>query len=162
MDTKGGWSVGAAGLVQQPDCVGVESRGRGAGPVPPWHKRRLCRIHLPFILFSIMSSIILWLISILKLLSLYPIDPLRSSFSFNKTCRFIKTPSFMITRSQGLAVTANVLFVRRRSWSEASDEGKLIIQIIYWKFLLWSVRRLFSIRSPAGTVEPYKIHRKHD
>ena len=24
----------AAGPVQQPDCVGVESRGRGAGPVP--------------------------------------------------------------------------------------------------------------------------------
>ena len=23
MDTKGGWSVGAAGPVQQPDCVGV-------------------------------------------------------------------------------------------------------------------------------------------
>ena len=33
MDTKGGWSVGAAGPVQQTDFVGVESRGRGAGPV---------------------------------------------------------------------------------------------------------------------------------
>ena len=29
----GGWSVGAAGPVQQPDCAGVESRGRGAGPI---------------------------------------------------------------------------------------------------------------------------------
>ena len=35
MDTKLGWSVGAAGPVQQPDCVGVESRGRGAGLVLP-------------------------------------------------------------------------------------------------------------------------------
>ena len=33
---RGGWSVGAARPVQQPDCVGVESRGRGAGPVLPW------------------------------------------------------------------------------------------------------------------------------
>ena len=34
MDTKGGgWSVGAAGPIQQPDCVGVDSRGRGAGLV---------------------------------------------------------------------------------------------------------------------------------
>ena len=31
MDTKGGWSVGVAGPVQQPDCVGVKSRGRGLG-----------------------------------------------------------------------------------------------------------------------------------
>ena len=26
--------MGAAGPEQQPDCVGVESRGSGAGPVP--------------------------------------------------------------------------------------------------------------------------------
>ena len=31
MDTKGG----AAGPVQQPDCVGVESGGTGVGPVLP-------------------------------------------------------------------------------------------------------------------------------
>ena len=54
IDTKGGWSVGADGPVQQPDCVGGESRGRGAGP------GRLCRIRRPFILFSILSSINLW------------------------------------------------------------------------------------------------------
>ena len=35
MDTKGVWSVGAARLVQQPDCEEVESRGRGARPVLP-------------------------------------------------------------------------------------------------------------------------------
>ena len=28
---RGVWSVGAAGPVQQPDCLGVESRGGGAG-----------------------------------------------------------------------------------------------------------------------------------
>ena len=33
--TQRGWSVGAAGLVQKTDCVGVEPRGRGAGPVLP-------------------------------------------------------------------------------------------------------------------------------
>ena len=32
MDTKGGWSVGAAGPVQQLEGVGVDSRERGAGP----------------------------------------------------------------------------------------------------------------------------------
>ena len=31
---RGGWSVGAAGLVQQPDCVGVESRGRAPSNHP--------------------------------------------------------------------------------------------------------------------------------
>ena len=35
MDTQRGWSVGAAGPAQQPDCVGVESRGMGAGPMVP-------------------------------------------------------------------------------------------------------------------------------
>ena len=40
MDTKGGQSVGATGPVQQPDCVGVELRGRGAGPVLPWRTLR--------------------------------------------------------------------------------------------------------------------------
>ena len=29
---KGGRLVHAVGPVEQPDCVGVESRGRGAGP----------------------------------------------------------------------------------------------------------------------------------
>ena len=83
--------MGAAGPVQQPDCVGVESRGRGAGPVLPWRTlrpppfpmpgqawgtyvvcgccRRLCQIRLPFILFSILSSIILWQQFILFLFS---------------------------------------------------------------------------------------------
>ena len=32
--TQGG--VGAAGPVQQPDCVGVESKGREARPILPW------------------------------------------------------------------------------------------------------------------------------
>ena len=35
---RGVWSVGAAGPVQQPDCLGVESRGGGL--VPPWRTFR--------------------------------------------------------------------------------------------------------------------------
>ena len=62
MDTNGGWSVGTAGPVQQPGCIGVE-----------------CPICLPFILFSILSSIILWVLVTIS--SNFKINEVTSRFS---------------------------------------------------------------------------------
>ena len=57
IDTKRGWSVGAAGLVQQPACVlvGVESMGRGAGPVPPWLTQIVPNLSSLYTLFIIVG-----------------------------------------------------------------------------------------------------------